>query len=673
MSTKTHHNHRQRGSGGRGQPGGHQPGQRDGGGPPRHGSYLPHGANRQAPQQRGPVDLVGVVLARWRGQADPQVVSDQLVTAPRDEPPQIVGVEPHPDSSRPRSDRQLQPGTALEGNPPTGAALQAEPLEQTRITLIERGVKTVRHRRELLRPVEARMEPYPHLATRRLVCVHPPAGGLGGDLPEASQGFHTGVAQQAGQLAVEHDRELQPSRTAPLDGDVHRQPQLAAGAQSGHHGHDVQQSAHGHPDGDERRRLGEPAPACAVSRRLPRPRVPSARRPPAGAGICLTRFPVEVRVPTTEQVLETLSRVCDPNLEKPITDLGLVSDVAVHGETVSLRVKLAIPPSPLNQQLARDVTAALSALEGVREVRLDFGSLSEDERVNLSRRIKAERGQIQPNEIVFSKPGNRTTVLAVASGKGGVGKSSVTVNLATSLAGDGYDVGVLDADIYGYSVPRMLGVSGQPIGFEGLVMPLRAHGCKVISIGFFLPDPDRPVMWRGPMLHRALQQFLSDVWWGDLDFLICDLPPGTGDVAISLGQMLPNADLLVITTPQQAAQKVAARTAQMADETGMRVAGVIENMASFTCPECATSHDIFGSGGGASLAEQLGTELLGRVPIDPRLREGGDVGVPLVLSHPDAPAARVLRDIAKRVAKRAKSVVGRPLPLTPGSAARSAG
>lgn len=211
-------------------------------------------------------------------------------------------------------------------------------------------------------------------------------------------------------------------------------------------------------------------------------------------------------MPTTEQVLETLSRVCDPNLEKPITDLGLVSDVAVHGETVSLRVKLAIPPSPLNQQLAREVTAALNALEGVRDVRLDFGSLTEDERVNLSRRIKAERGQIQPNEIVFSKPGNRTTVLAVASGKGGVGKSSVTVNLATSLAGDGYDVGVLDADIYGYSVPRMLAVSGQPIGFEGLVMPLRAHGCKVISIGFFLPDPDRPVMWRGPMLHRALQQ-----------------------------------------------------------------------------------------------------------------------------------------------------------------------
>lgn len=370
-------------------------------------------------------------------------------------------------------------------------------------------------------------------------------------------------------------------------------------------------------------------------------------------------------MPTPDEIAAALRAVDDPQLEAPITELGLVSDVRVDDGTVSLRVALTIPGAATNERLAADVTRTVAALGGIEDVRIDWDTLDEGARRQLARRLRAERGQLQQNEIVFSKPGNPTTVVAVASGKGGVGKSSVTVNLAAALARDGHRVGVLDADIYGYSVPRMLGLSGaRPVGFEGLVMPLRAHGCKVISVGFFLPDPDKPVMWRGPMLHRALQQFLADVWWGELDFLLCDLPPGTGDVAISLGQMLPNADLVVVTTPQQAAQKVARRAGEMAEETGMRVAGVVENMATFTCPDCGSTHDIFGSGGGAELAEELGTELLGRIPIDPHLREGGDEGRPLVLDAPEVPAAQALTAVARRISRQARSVVGKPLPLT---------
>ncbi len=208
----------------------------------------------------------------------------------------------------------------------------------------------------------------------------------------------------------------------------------------------------------------------------------------------------------------------------------------------------------------------------------------------------------------------------------------------------------------------MLGVHGKPVAFEGMVMPLQAHGTKVISIGFFT-DPDRSVIWRGPMLHRALQQFLSDVYWGDLDFLLCDLPPGTGDIAISLAQMLPNADMVVVTTPQQAAQKVALRAGKATEQTGMKVSGVIENMAAFTCPDCGSTHDVFGHGGGQELADALGTTLLGRIPIDVRLREGSDAGVPLVVSDPDVPASQAITSVAKQLAANAKSLVGRSLPL----------
>ncbi len=369
-------------------------------------------------------------------------------------------------------------------------------------------------------------------------------------------------------------------------------------------------------------------------------------------------------MPTEEQVLEVLATVEDPEINKPITELGMVEEVAISGSRVGVKIKLTIPGCPLKDRITREVTAAVSQLPDVDDVQVVFGAMTDDERRDLSSNLRAQRGAGNPDmDIPFASAESRTKVIAIASGKGGVGKSSVTVNLAVALAQQGHNVGVLDADIWGYSIPRMFGVSGSPVAFEGMVMPLQGHGCKIISIGFFT-DPDRSVIWRGPMLHRALQQFLADVHWGELDFLLCDLPPGTGDISISLAQMLPNADMVVVTTPQQAAQKVALRAGRATEQTGMKVVGVIENMALFTCPDCGSAHELFGAGGGQELAEALGTELLGRVPIDPRLREGGDTGQPLVLSHPDAPAARAIADVAAQLAARSSSIVGRSLPLT---------
>jgi ATP-binding protein involved in chromosome partitioning len=374
-------------------------------------------------------------------------------------------------------------------------------------------------------------------------------------------------------------------------------------------------------------------------------------------------------LPTVEQVTAALATVDDPEIRRPITDLGMVKSVAVADDgTVSVEVYLTVAGCPLRDRIIRDVTAAVSKLDGVSDVRVALDVMSEEQRKGLQTRL---RGGDQPErEIPFAKPGSLTRVYAVASGKGGVGKSSVTVNLAAALAAQGLAVGVVDADIYGHSVPRMLGVEGRPTKVEDMILPPVAHDVKVISIGMFVAG-NAPVVWRGPMLHRALQQFLADVFWGDLDVLLMDLPPGTGDIAISVAQLVPSAELLVVTTPQQAAAEVAERAGSIVTQTHQRIAGVIENMSWLPCPHCGEPVEVFGSGGGRQVAEALtrtigaDVPLLGQVPIDLRLREGGDEGAPLVLTDPAAPAAAVLLDIAGGLAKRARGLAGLSLGLTP--------
>src|SRR5579862_735121 len=373
-------------------------------------------------------------------------------------------------------------------------------------------------------------------------------------------------------------------------------------------------------------------------------------------------------LPTVEQVRGALDGVLDPEIHKPITELGMVKNVEVaSGGAVRVEVWLTVAGCPLRDTITREVTAAVGKVPGVSSVRVDLDVMSDEQRRALQTQLRG--GRPEP-EIPFAQPASLTRVYAVASGKGGVGKSSVTVNLAAALATSGHKVGVLDADIYGHSVPRMLGVTGRPTPVENMIMPPSAHGVKVISIGMFTKG-NTPVVWRGPMLHRALQQFLADVYWGDLDVLLLDLQPGTGDVAISVAQMLPTAELLVVTTPQLAAAEVAERAGAIATQTHQRIIGVIENMAYLVCPHCGEQTDLFGSGGGATVAAALsrlsGTQvpLLGQVPIDVRLREGSDRGMPLVLGDPDSPAALALRKVADDLASRGRGLAGRQLGLMP--------
>jgi len=372
--------------------------------------------------------------------------------------------------------------------------------------------------------------------------------------------------------------------------------------------------------------------------------------------------------PSPAQVTEALHGVNDPEIHKPITELGMVKNIHVAADgAVLVEVWLTVAGCPLRETITREVTAAVGKLPGVSSVRVDLDVMSEDQRKALQSQLRG--GRAEP-EIPFAQPSSLTRVYAVASGKGGVGKSSVTVNLAAALAASGQKVGVVDADIYGHSVPRMLGVTGRPTPVENMIMPPSAHGVKVISIGMFTKG-NTPVVWRGPMLHRALQQFLADVFWGDLDVLLLDLPPGTGDIAISVAQMLPGAELLIVTTPQLAAAEVAERAGAIAQQTHQRVTGVIENMSYLICPHCGEPTEVFGSGGGASVAAALSrlsgapVPLLGQVPIDVRLREGGDAGMPLVLGDPDSPAGLALRKIADDLGARSRGLAGRSLGITP--------
>ena len=373
-------------------------------------------------------------------------------------------------------------------------------------------------------------------------------------------------------------------------------------------------------------------------------------------------------LPTAEQLTAALSTVEDPEIRRPITELGMVKSAEVAPDGVArIGVFLTVSGCPMKDTITERVTAAVGALPGVTGVRVELDVMSSEQLTALRQTLKGDQGD---KEIPFARPGSLTRVFAVASGKGGVGKSSVTVNLAAQMAQRGLQVGVLDADIYGFSVPRMLGVQHRPTQVESMIMPPSAHGVKVISIGMFTKD-NTPVVWRGPMLHRALQQFLADVFWGDLDVLLMDLPPGTGDVAISVAQLVPNAEILVVTTPQLAAQEVAERAGSIALQTHQRIAGVVENMSWLPCPHCDERIDVFGSGGGQSVATSLSTRLganvplLGQVPIDVRLREGGDAGRPLVLDDPDAPASKELVRISDALVGKPRGLAGMSLGLSP--------
>ncbi|MEJ5927447.1 Mrp/NBP35 family ATP-binding protein [Corynebacterium sp. H128] len=364
------------------------------------------------------------------------------------------------------------------------------------------------------------------------------------------------------------------------------------------------------------------------------------------------------------KVREALARVDDPEIGKPITELGMVKSITVDGNDVAVEIYLTIAGCPMKTTIVNNAEAAIKDIEGIGAVRVSTDVMSDEQRRELRTSL---RGHADTPEIPFAKPTSTTRVFAVASGKGGVGKSSMTANLAVALAQRGLQVGVLDADIYGHSIPGLFGTTERPTAVDDMIMPVQAHGVKMISIAHFT-EGNAPVMWRGPMLQRAIQQFLADVFWGDLDILLLDLPPGTGDVAIAVGQLLPSAELLVVTTPQVAAAEVAERAGTASLQTHQKVAGVIENMGAMVLPDGSTM-DVFGSGGGEQVAERLSTltgsdvPLLGQVPLDPALRVGGDSGDPVVVSAPDSPTAKAIFAIAEALQVRRESLAGKPLGL----------
>jgi ATP-binding protein involved in chromosome partitioning len=353
--------------------------------------------------------------------------------------------------------------------------------------------------------------------------------------------------------------------------------------------------------------------------------------------------------PTRDAILTALGNVIDPELQRPVTELDMVRGIEIEDGIVSLTIVLTVAGCPLRDSFERQVDQALTAVPGVRGFSLSFDVMTPEERQALTTKL---RGGAPERDNVVRLPRD-CRVIAVASGKGGVGKSSLTANLAVAFQQLGRRTGVLDADIYGHSIPHILGIHQKPIAVDQLIVPPVKDGLKLMSIGFFL-DENEPVMWRGPMLHRALEQFLTDVHWGELDTLVVDMPPGTGDVSISLGQLLPRAEVVVVTTPQKLAQDVASRAASMARKTNMRLLGVVENMTG----------EVFGSGGGESLAAQLDVPLLGQVPLDPLLREQGDLGVPIVATHPESLTAQAIVAIAAAIdARRGAGSIVKSLPL----------
>lgn len=370
---------------------------------------------------------------------------------------------------------------------------------------------------------------------------------------------------------------------------------------------------------------------------------------------------------TAGDITRALSAVLDPELRRPITELGMVDRIDIDDAgAVVVGIRLTVAGCPLRQRIVDDIDRALTAVSGVREVRVNLEVMTQEQRDTLKEQLRgrgAERG------IPFNDPDSLTRVYAVASGKGGVGKSSITVNLAAAMALRGLRVGIVDADVYGFSVPALMGITLQPTRVDEMILPPVAFDVKVISIGMFVTG-NQPVAWRGPMLHRALEQFLTDVYFGDLDVLFLDLPPGTGDIAISVGQLLPRSEILVVTTPQAAAADVAERAGAIAVQTHQKVAGVIENMSWLELPDGGRL-EVFGSGGGSDVAARLsGTTgydvpLLGHIPLEVALREGGDAGQPIVLSPAGSPAGQALRELAETLSRRPRGLAGRPLGVSP--------
>jgi len=362
-------------------------------------------------------------------------------------------------------------------------------------------------------------------------------------------------------------------------------------------------------------------------------------------------------VPTEAQIIDALRPVEDPELHRSIVDLGMVRSVQVDGQSVRVEIALTVPGCPLKNEIQRRVGEGVHALDGVESVDVTFDVMTDEERARVRELMvgdpkatagsQAAHGHAEGRAIPFSEPGSKTRVLLVASGKGGVGKSSVTTNLAVSLAKRGKKTAIVDADVWGFSIPRMLGIDRPPVVIDSMLIPPESHGVSCISMGFFAQE-DQAVIWRGPMLHKALEQFLTDVFWDDPDFLVVDLPPGTGDISISLAQFLPRAEVYVVTTPQPAAQRVAQRAAFMAEKVNLEVKGVIENMSWFTGDD-GTRYEIFGAGGGEELAARLDKPLLGKVPLLAELRAGSDTGTPIVVSSPESEAAAAFDEIARAI------------------------
>jgi ATP-binding protein involved in chromosome partitioning len=379
-----------------------------------------------------------------------------------------------------------------------------------------------------------------------------------------------------------------------------------------------------------------------------------------------------VNSPTRDAIDAALATVEDPEIHRPLPELGMIKSVDISQDgVVAVAVYLTVSGCPMRSTIVERVSTAVSAVPGVTRVDVELDVMDDEMRKNLRVQLRGR----DVKEIPFSKPGSLTKVIAVASGKGGVGKSSLTANLAVALAAKGLHVGLVDADVYGHSIPRMLGITAGPTVVEGMLMPPQSHGVRCISMLPFKPGgASQAIAFRGPMLHRALEQFLTDVWWGDLDVLLLDLPPGTGDVAISVGQLLPTSQLLVVTTPQAAAAEVAVRSGMLAAQTNQRVMGVVENMSAFPCPHCGEPIEVFGSGGGDTVAATLSAELgstipvLGRIPFDPRLGEGNDAGAPLVLSEPTSPAASVILQIADGIVGTPRGLLGMQLQVSPSRA-----